>query len=488
MAYCVDRPQSQGDHMAWLNLTNTDQPYTQYQSGRPQQGAFNSYNVATSTANAAIPPYSSYHLPMMSHPKETMLTYVGQGQPNGYRHHNGGSFTPFVNRHEALPYDNMDQMSNWSQRYWYMPGLSGEHMAGGEGTIRPRHSPPKQLLSVPRGPPRKPGRSGHAIWVGNLPQNLPILRLIDHFTRGDSQHVQSIFLMSRSNCAFVNYRTEEACKSAQVRFHGTQIDDRLIVCRTRNDGEDKSNSLASPQIPNTLSNGAANSVPDDLMPLIVGMSSTSIATNAVVVPKAPEKFIVLKSLTLEDLEASVRQQTWTTQLHNEDKLNKAFSECETLYLIFSANKSGQYFGYARMVRPISYDYAEVSSNDVVELEDYRRNHSIYSPKPSISPGTSLVPEGRIVDDSERGILFWEAVPTDKEGNEKPQGKDAAGRTNGSGGRAFSIEWLSTTRLPFYITRGLRNPWNQNREIKIARDGTAIEPSVGRRLIDLFATV
>lgn len=130
--------------MAWLNLTNTDQPYTQYQSGRPQQGAFNSYNVATSTANAAIPPYSSYHLPMMSHPKETMLTYVGQGQPNGYRHHNGGSFTPFVNRHEALPYDNMDQMSNWSQRYWYMPGLSGEHMAGGEGTIRPRHSPPKQ--------------------------------------------------------------------------------------------------------------------------------------------------------------------------------------------------------------------------------------------------------------------------------------------------------------------------------------------------------
>ncbi|KAK3706130.1 hypothetical protein LTR37_012957 [Vermiconidia calcicola] len=140
-----------------------------------------------------------------------------------------------------------------------------------------------------------------------------------------------------------------------------------------------------------------------------------------------------------------------------------------------------------MVRPISYDYAELSSNEAVELEDYRKIHDMHSPKSSFTPGTSLVLKGRIVDDSEHGILFWEAILPDDEGKETAQGKGATRSTGDTGGRAFDLEWLSTTRLPFYHTRGLRNPVNQNREIKIARDGTAIEPSVGRCLIDLFAT-
>lgn len=53
------------------------------------------------------------------------------------------------------------------------------------------------------------------------------------------------------------------------------------------------------------------------------------------------------------------------------------------------------------------------------------------------------------------------------------------------GKPFRIEWLATNRLPFYRTRGLRNPWNANREVKIARDGTELEPSVGKRLLQMF---
>ena len=53
------------------------------------------------------------------------------------------------------------------------------------------------------------------------------------------------------------------------------------------------------------------------------------------------------------------------------------------------------------------------------------------------------------------------------------------------GKPFKLEWISTTRLPFYRTRGLRNPWNSNREVKIARDGTELETTVGRRLLGLF---
>lgn len=56
------------------------------------------------------------------------------------------------------------------------------------------------------------------------------------------------------------------------------------------------------------------------------------------------------------------------------------------------------------------------------------------------------------------------------------------------GKPFKLDWLSTTRLPFYKTRGLRNPWNSNREVKIARDGTELEPTVGRKLIGLFNRV
>lgn len=42
------------------------------------------------------------------------------------------------------------------------------------------------------------------------------------------------------------------------------------------------------------------------------------------VAKVPEKFFVVKSLTLQDLEQSVRNGIWATQAHNEQSLNKAF--------------------------------------------------------------------------------------------------------------------------------------------------------------------
>jgi YT521-B-like domain len=51
------------------------------------------------------------------------------------------------------------------------------------------------------------------------------------------------------------------------------------------------------------------------------------------------------------------------------------------------------------------------------------------------------------------------------------------------GREFRIEWLRTVRLPFHRTRHLRNPWNQDREVKVSRDGTELEPGVGQKLLD-----
>lgn len=51
------------------------------------------------------------------------------------------------------------------------------------------------------------------------------------------------------------------------------------------------------------------------------------------------------------------------------------------------------------------------------------------------------------------------------------------------GKPFKIQWIKTERLPFHRTRHLRNPWNSDREVKVSRDGTEVEPNVGQRLLD-----
>ena len=43
------------------------------------------------------------------------------------------------------------------------------------------------------------------------------------------------------------------------------------------------------------------------------------------------------------------------------------------------------------------------------------------------------------------------------------------------GQAFRIEWIRAGALPFHRIRNLRNPWNADREVKVSRDGTEIEP-------------
>lgn len=122
------------------------------------------------------------------------------------------------------------------------------------------------------------------------------------------------------------------------------------------------------------------------------------------------------------------------------------------------------------------------------------------PKAIPTEATENCPRGNIIDDSARGTIFWEierdevdgavVVETDSDGTGSASGQEGQEGDAGSKawGKPFKLEWLSTTKLPFYRTRGLRNPWNSNREVKIARDGTELEPSVGRRLIGLFNRV
>ena len=117
------------------------------------------------------------------------------------------------------------------------------------------------------------------------------------------------------------------------------------------------------------------------------------------------------------------------------------------------------------------------------------------PKAIPTEATEYAPKGRIIDDSASGTIFWETEREDSEAFSDAESEVSSGKSAGAEdgttqtwGKPFKLEWLSTIRLPFYRTRGLRNPWNSNREVKIARDGTELEPSVGRRLIGLFNRV
>ncbi|KAI5783545.1 YT521-B-like domain-containing protein [Geopyxis carbonaria] len=337
--------------------------------------------------------------------------------------------------------------------------------------------------SLPRGPPRKPKQSGNALWVGNLPPEATVGELKDHFSRDAKQDIQSVFLISKSNCAFVNYRTEAACNDAKDRFHDSKFHKVKLVCRLRRSSTPAAGSPQPPPTPKSPGISAEASGDEDAS----AVESTETSDTAVKSPPsgpagpkprpdAKDRYFIVKSLTVEDLELSVKNGAWATQSHNEAALNKAYDAAENVYLIFSANKSGEYYGYARMTSRIT-DNSSISWMPTSQAVDTTLPKSIFTAE------TETAPKGRIIDDSSRGTIFWEAL-NEGAGEDVAEAKDNEEEPN-TWGTPFKVQWMSTARVPFYRTRGLRNQWNSNREVKIARDGTELEESVGRRLIQMF---
>lgn len=209
--------------------------------------------------------------------------------------------------------------------------------------------------SYPRGPPRKPRQSGHALWVGNLPPGTTIGALRDHFSREATNDIESLFLISKSNCAFVNYRNEAACAAAMIRFHDSRFQGVRLVCRLR---RGTPTSGFSPTTSDTLTPESSNETDKSARrgiqrtssgPVIVDGSASRSPKKELQLDGAdgvdgadgfdgvdgvdrvdpgparvPEKYFVVKSLTLQDLEASVRNGVWATQSHNEVALNHAY--------------------------------------------------------------------------------------------------------------------------------------------------------------------
>lgn len=487
--------QSNMNHMA------TQQYYMAQHAPMP-----NYYNAQMPPAQqqAGLPPRHN----MGYYPNQAMMNQTQQPMPTGYYYPHPGQYQ---GHNTTMPGTMMPNQ--------YMPqdprGSSSGYQASvgafgaSDGSGNRRASP-----NVVRGPPRKPRQSGHAIWIGNLPPQTELMNLVHHVCNVASG-LESLFLISKSNCAFANFRDEQSCIEAQTKLHDSKFQTVRLVSRLRKSTVEGVSGQTAPTGPSatspqaqTIQHDATNhdepSAPvekkeeqEEAVAPVNKQAKSQAGRGPVIdgdVQHQKDRFFILKSLTMEDLDLSVRNGVWATQSHNEESLNSAFKAADNVYLVFSANKSGEYFGYARMLSPINNDPAAA----IEFAPKAQATNDLDLPKAIPTEATDNCPRGNIIDDSARGTIFWEVERDESETtqpNEVEDSEDSASARSGvdgeqgkAWGKPFKLEWLSTTRLPFYRTRGLRNPWNSNREVKIARDGTELEPSVGRRLIGLFNRV
>ncbi|KAF5317679.1 hypothetical protein D9619_012686 [Psilocybe cf. subviscida] len=483
--------------------------------------------------------------------------------------------------------------------------------------------------------------------------------------------VLSIFLIARSNCAFVNYVSERLLQRAITTFDGLPLrpaDPRCprLVCRVRARDDDlragvgaqrgmgmhtkwikdqKAFKAAAPPATNPVggrgalnagsSSGTASTEisasgdeddwrgKEDRHAKHGSSSGSYASTNSGFLAKHyPRRYFILKSLTQEDLDISVKAGVWATQKHNEEILDQAYRTSQEVNLIFSVNKSREFYGYARMIGPVLRGekrtaWASRSSRSSISPSDQRNSSkTIFTPQPGrqvASPlsvthepagdgrnaSTSIhevIPHGALTGQPHRNLASAPALLGEKyrlptittpaahysldhrrlarhqfpldpeapvramrinqqledgtsEGHEGPVevprpdapprartssglqsvkeeqvhgagtslegipeatsqlslqedtregegegvhkseivvengGKDVQDGGTESWGDSFAVEWLCTDRVSFNRTRHLRNPWNHDKEVKVSRDGTEMEPTVGQQLLD-----
>jgi hypothetical protein len=135
------------------------------------------------------------------------------------------------------------------------------------------------------------------------------MNLVLHVCK-ETTGLESLFLISKSNCAFANFKDEATCATAQAKIHDSRFQTVRLVSRLRRSSVGTVPGVLVPTGP------AALTPPSPVIDSISSPDSTP--------EPAEDKYFVVKSLTVEDLELSVRNGIWATQSHNEEILNKAF--------------------------------------------------------------------------------------------------------------------------------------------------------------------
>ena len=149
-----------------------------------------------------------------------------------------------------------------------------------------------------------------------------------------------------------------------------------------------------------------------------------------------------------------------------------------MYLIFSVNKSGEFFGYARMESEIedSATTGRKKREDVnSELAVPEPSVMLAGPKTKVTPRTKNCPRGKIFEDEVRGTVFWEVAESsdDDDGDFDAYQLKVAEKW----GNPFQIEWIKSFSpfLSWHLTTG---PYRFNFNVPACSEtlGMAIEKS------------
>lgn len=156
------------------------------------------------------------------------------------------------------------------------------------------------------------------------------MSLVDHVYK-EVGGLESLFLISKSNCAFANFKDEKTCAEAQQKLHDSKFQSVRLVSRLRKAATEGANSttatISSPTDAETMQTEASNMQTSETKTQRPSTGSPvssrkgSVATSD---ETQHDRFFVLKSLTVEDLDQSVKTGKWATQSHNEGSLNNAF--------------------------------------------------------------------------------------------------------------------------------------------------------------------
>jgi hypothetical protein len=149
----------------------------------------------------------------------------------------------------------------------------------------------------------------------------------------ETSGLESLFLISKSNCAFANFKDEQACAAAQQKIHDSNFQTVRLVSRLRRSSIGAASGVTVPTGPAALTPPSNPGPPRTPSPPESNAKLKGPEENSTAAEKAEvegvdglpkDKFFVVKSLTVEDLELSVRNGIWATQSHNEETLNNAY--------------------------------------------------------------------------------------------------------------------------------------------------------------------
>ncbi|KIW90054.1 uncharacterized protein Z519_09485 [Cladophialophora bantiana CBS 173.52] len=402
------------------------------------------------------------------------------------------------------------------------------------------------------------------------------MSLRDYFSEPSPWDLLSVSYNPDARYAFVNFSSESARLSAIRQAASRLFDGRRLDCRIRQGSMSRStkvnyglNNIRGPL------NRSSSICCDRAKSLWGKVEEFSHFPEADRSSWGMEKYFIIKSFSLEALYQSLETGRWHVPKRHIERLNHAFQTASKVYLIFSVNGSGCFFGYATMRSEIQVDEDDpaldsdevhISRHDCdvdddsgssqAEAESYlqptprSRTESLASSDSSSSSSSSS--SGSIVYQPERRRIIWAASwprrtireftspeehppasvapspaavsssyftnesSTQSQPLAEPAPRDTTIQSPPSRHPCLSsaesilnrlcpgehrdtsfldrfsspcpIKWLSTQSLPFSAVRGLTNPWNDDKEVHIARNVTPVEPGVAAALLGCWGAV